>query len=271
VPVALAAVLIAVARRRTLLPLAAGLISFIALLPLLGFVPFDFQAYSTVADHYVYLAMLGPALMLAWATARWRSGAVIGLASVMLVALAGVSFAQTWYWRDSHTLLNHALELNPRSYALYDNLAIDALNANDTDRAIELSHKAIDIRPHDAAAYLTIADAMRVRGNFAAAMEMYRKALECDPNYAPAVSNLAAILAQQGRLAEALPLVKRAIALDPESVDAQLNLGRMFVALEQFDNARRQFRTVLHLDPNNQPARELLADLDRVLGPSLTP
>ena len=28
-------------------------------LPVLGFVPFDFQIYSTVADHYLYLPMLG--------------------------------------------------------------------------------------------------------------------------------------------------------------------------------------------------------------------
>ena len=100
-------------------------------------------------------------------------------------------------------------------------------------------------------------------------MDFYRKSLERDPNYAPAVSNLAAILAQQGRLQDALPLVKRAISLDPESVDAQLNLGRMYVELNQFDNAKRQLQRVLELDPANQPARELLADLNRVLGPAL--
>ncbi len=45
------------------------------LLPVLGLVPFAFQAYSTVADRYVYIAMLGPALALAWG---WRSSSSAG-------------------------------------------------------------------------------------------------------------------------------------------------------------------------------------------------
>ena len=41
-------------------------IFLIALLPMLGLVTFHFQYYSTVADHYLYLPMLGVALALAW-------------------------------------------------------------------------------------------------------------------------------------------------------------------------------------------------------------
>ena len=40
------------------------------LLPVLGLIPFDFQHYSTVADRYAYLAMLGPAIALAWGLTR---------------------------------------------------------------------------------------------------------------------------------------------------------------------------------------------------------
>ena len=43
-----------------------------ASLPVLGLVPFAFQAYSTVADRYMYIAMLGPALALAWGLAQVR-------------------------------------------------------------------------------------------------------------------------------------------------------------------------------------------------------
>ena len=48
--------------------IAAGAVVFLAvLMPVLGFTPFMFQYTSTVADHYVYLAMFGPALGLCWA------------------------------------------------------------------------------------------------------------------------------------------------------------------------------------------------------------
>ena len=38
---------------------------------MLGLVSFDFQSYSTVADHYLYLPMLGVALCAAWFW-NWR-------------------------------------------------------------------------------------------------------------------------------------------------------------------------------------------------------
>src|SRR5207244_11687944 len=43
-------------KRRAWTPALAGAVVFgLGLLPVLGFVPFDFQIYSTVADHYLYL------------------------------------------------------------------------------------------------------------------------------------------------------------------------------------------------------------------------
>src|SRR3569833_4015527 len=42
---------------------AGSLIAVAVLLPVLGLVPFAYQNYSTVADRYMYLAMLGPAII----------------------------------------------------------------------------------------------------------------------------------------------------------------------------------------------------------------
>ena len=47
-----------------------GAIAVAFLLPVLGLVPFVYQGYSTVADRYMYLAMIGPALILAGALSR---------------------------------------------------------------------------------------------------------------------------------------------------------------------------------------------------------
>ena len=47
-----------------------ALIALAALLPVLGLVPFTFQEWSTVADRYMYLAMLGAALAVGTLLAR---------------------------------------------------------------------------------------------------------------------------------------------------------------------------------------------------------
>src|SRR5205823_5816266 len=61
-----AAIIIFFALPRKAPAVIAAAIFTAGLLPVLGLVPFDFQVYSTVADHYAYLAMLGPALAVAW-------------------------------------------------------------------------------------------------------------------------------------------------------------------------------------------------------------
>jgi len=63
-PVVVAVLLFRAKHRRVWLT-AAGL-SVFWLLPVLGFIPFIYQRISMVADRYLYLAMLGPALMAAW-------------------------------------------------------------------------------------------------------------------------------------------------------------------------------------------------------------
>src|SRR5207245_2501838 len=58
--------------KRTRVPwlVAAAGVFVAGLLPVLGFIPFGFQNYSTVADRYMYIAMLGLALALAWGLAQ---------------------------------------------------------------------------------------------------------------------------------------------------------------------------------------------------------
>lgn len=110
---------LAVLRLRQLGRLPAGVLAgalvFVAgLLPVLGFVRFNSQAYSTVADHYLYLPMTGVALCVASALAtdwcrearrRWRVVIACGL---ILTALGVRTWFQTWHWRDDASFLPHA-------------------------------------------------------------------------------------------------------------------------------------------------------------------
>ena len=74
--------------RRRCAPALAGMAIFVAgLIPVLGFVGFSFQYYSTVADRYLYLSMFGIALIAAWTldhlSRRWCI-----MAAMVLVVLA---------------------------------------------------------------------------------------------------------------------------------------------------------------------------------------
>jgi tetratricopeptide (TPR) repeat protein len=107
---------------------AAGLLILIGIAPVLGFVPFSFQSRSTVADHYFYLSAFGAAVAAAWVIVHVpRRAGFLGCA-IVLGALALRSLDQTRHWKDSRSLFERAVAVNPRSYSGYQDLAVLACN-----------------------------------------------------------------------------------------------------------------------------------------------
>ena len=153
----------------------AGLaIFFGALTPVLGLVPFDFQGFSTVADRYVYLPMLGVALVVAAAASRVRLargrvwvGAVVG-------GLAVMSFVQTGVWASSATLFRHAVDVQPRSGFGWQGLAAVRGREGDWPGAVDAFQRALAIRPDDLQAMQGLAGAYRQVGD----QVRFREALE---------------------------------------------------------------------------------------------
>lgn len=122
-----------VARRRWPAVWVATVWFFVALLPTSGIVPFNFQYFSTVTDHYAYLAMLGPALVAAVVMSRTGGVPSRAIAAVIFVALAARSVVQVGTWRDNATLWRHVAELNPGDFA-----AETELGMADVDQQREL-------------------------------------------------------------------------------------------------------------------------------------
>jgi hypothetical protein len=217
VPVSLAIVLF-VARRRAPALLAAGLVSLAALLPVLGLVPFDFQIYSTVADHYAYAAMLGPAIAAAWAVQRWRFAATLALP--VLACLATFTFRQTLRWHDTRSLLNHTLAINPRSWMAHINLSADALLRDDPGPALVHARAALRLRPGDSDIHVNLGRALGLQGDFVGAEIEFRRAIELNSASAAAHANLGLALEAQGRTGEAITEYCRALEIDPKHQSA---------------------------------------------------
>jgi Tfp pilus assembly protein PilF len=230
-------------RRRTWLVSLAWM--FIALAPVLGFVSFLFQDISTVADRYMYIPMIGVAWALAAALASRGVGAVaVSIVGAALGMLALVSFEQAGYWKDSVTLFEHGLEVNPNSFTAYYDLGAKALREGRRLRAEEFLRRCLDIEPNYAWAHNTLGVVLAERGNSAAAIDEYRRALAIDPRSADAHGNLANALMKLGERNEALAHYRQALELAPQRVMIRYNfasalgsMGRLVEAIEQFELA----------------------------------
>lgn len=251
-----------IAWRRTRRPLACFLVFTVALLPSLGLVPFDYQRFSTVADRYLYLAMLAPAVAVAIGLSRTRNPGVAAFVGCVVVVLAVLSHRQTYHWKNTNTLFLRALEVNPRSLAAHSVLGYRYAAAGNDERALEEYGMALEANPGDPRVLFNLGNLLLRRGQFADAEAAYRQALPRMPRYSTLRSNLGVALAQMGRREEALASLREAVRLDPNSADAHANLAVVLMAAEDWARARRHFEEALRLSPNSAVARRGLARLD---------
>jgi Flp pilus assembly protein TadD len=262
IPLLAAALAVIAARRyRASAPLAALLLLIAALAPVLGLVRTDFQYYSTVADHYVYLPMLAVALLVAWAIGAAKGRLWPALAVVVIVVLSVRSFTQAGVWHDTDALFNHALRINPNSIAALTNLAVDAAEHDRPLDAIRIAQRALELRPDNVQALTTLGSQQARLGRLDVAEQAYRRAVELAPWDALPLSNLAGLLGQTGHTAQALPMAKRAIELDPELASARVNYGTLLANLGHEVEAIQEFYVAVRLNPDDPDAGTNLAIL----------
>jgi protein O-mannosyl-transferase len=146
---------------------AAALVFVFALLPTLGLVHFDFQRYSTVADRYVYVAMLGPAMLAAWWLARSPGPKPTTAAIGVLAALSARSFMQAQTWHDNLTLFHNAVIVDPASAAMHRGYGVALNDAGDVADATEQYLILLKLQPNSPDILKYVADAESQMGNSA--------------------------------------------------------------------------------------------------------
>ncbi|QJT07761.1 tetratricopeptide repeat protein [Oceanidesulfovibrio marinus] len=162
-PLALLLILF-VFRRRIGFAIYPMLLMVAALLPVLGLIPFGYQAYSTVADRYMYLAMIGPALLVAL---FWQHLKIVGHVSILILlsCFAALGFHQVGYWKTRDTLHIRAVEVNPESYSSLTYLAQLAFEKyKNLDLTEKLYRQAIQVSPNGIMAYAGLGKILVLKG-----------------------------------------------------------------------------------------------------------
>ena len=220
--------------RTPVLPAAAGV--FVAsLLPVLGLKLFDYQEISTVADRYLYLAMLAPALAMAWWLSRYWTRARVTGCIIVLCILGTRSWFQTWTWRDTRTLLTHAVWVNPSSWTAHRGLVTE-LMATDLPAAIEHGRAAVRSRPDDRPNHDALGLALLAARQYDQAIAAHREAMRVEPDPVLRLlsqSYLARALARSGRLDQAIEQYRAVLSAAPDFGEAQRGLAEALREQEQ--------------------------------------
>lgn len=215
-------------------PLACALYFGGTLLPALGFFDVYPMRFSFVADHFQYLASLGPLALAAAGFARLEAlkpRAAPAAAGVLLALLAGTSFARGKAYRGLEGLWNDTLAKNPGCWMCLSNLGELCRKDGRRDAAVRYYERVLEQRPEHFMVRNDLGALLFARGDLMGAEEQLRKALALKPDLASARTNLGAVLYKQGRFAESVTELTSAVSLAPTSADARENLAAARAAL----------------------------------------
>jgi tetratricopeptide (TPR) repeat protein len=248
IPFALAGWLWLKRKKLSWLSTAAG-VFVVGLLPVLGLISFAFQRHSTVADRYVYLAMFGPALALAWGLARPKKKLAAICGALVLGLFLVPSVRQIPYWHDTLTFFEHALQVNSNSFLAHNNLGFALAEQGQDVEAISHFNEALRLEPESSITHLNLGNALERQGKPKEAIHHYTEALRIVPTYARAHTNLGLALAKQGQYDEALEHHAEALRIEPGFAEAHNNLANVLARQGKFEEAGQHFTEALRLNP----------------------
>jgi len=204
----------------------ATLFFIVTLGPLLGFIMLYTFRYTFVADHYQYLASIGPialasaGLVTLSRSSKTRQRVVGGTSFAILICLGLLTWQQSATYRDAETLWRATIAKNPDCWMAYNNLGVVQFE----------------------------------KGSVEDAIEKYQQSLGLHSDYPEAHYNLGSALLQKGYPDEAIRHCEEALKIQPNEPDAHIVLGNAFMAKRDVDRAINQYQQALTVRPEDSNA-----------------
>ncbi len=263
-------------RKRTRAPLAAVLLYFGTLFPLLGFFNvFPFR-FSLVADHFQYLPSLSIIVLfsagLAGAAGRWNIRTRPALAAAGMLVLVGLLACLTWsqsrQYVDAGILYRTTLDRNPSCWLAYNNLGVLKLKGriSEVPAAMEQIRQALKINPNSADALNNLGYALQRLDRFEEAITCHQAALRLIPDFAEARNNLGVDLQRLGRFEEAESLYRQVLKINPHLAEAHDNLGEVLQRKGKIEEALVHINAALRIDPDYPEAHDSLGSVLQRMG-----
>jgi tetratricopeptide (TPR) repeat protein len=249
-------------------PLAGLLFFAVTLFPALGFFNVYPFRYSLVADHFQYLAGIGPIVLVAAGIStgfnsfsKSRSFLEPVLCGTLLAVLGVLTWRQCQTYQSAETLWRTTIARNPGDYWAYNALGVVLAQNGLMDEAIPCFKKALEKFPNFIEAHNNLGNAFLQKGQVDEALEHFKQAVEIDPGSAILHYNFGDVLLKAGQMDEAIGQYKKALEIRPGFAAAHYNLGVVLAQKGRVDEAIAQFKEALRFRPDDPNVKEWLREL----------
>jgi tetratricopeptide (TPR) repeat protein len=166
---------------------------------------------------------------------------------------------QLRYWRNSVTLLQRALRVEPANFVARLMLGNALFERHQLNGALREYQAALRLRPDYPEAWLRAGVALTEEGRPADAMPYLTKASELAPGWPEPQRRLALALQRQGRVKEAHAAYQQLVPLMPATAEGCRDLADMLAEGQQHAEALHYYCEALRLKPDFDAALNNLA------------
>jgi tetratricopeptide (TPR) repeat protein len=235
--------------------LATGWLWYLGtLVPVIGIV--QAGVWPSMADRWVYIPMIGIAMIIAWAvpemTSKWRHKipALAVLVISVLACCVVLVRIQLHYWENSRVLFQHALAVTQENGIAHNNLGSALLWEGETTAALHHFKAALKLSPKSPKIHNNIGQALMKLGHVNEAVDRYLESMQLNPLEAETHNSLAVALIEQGRVSESILHLQKALRLEPNYADAYVNLGAVYRRQGQPKRAVKCYVEAIRLRPD---------------------
>jgi tetratricopeptide (TPR) repeat protein len=239
---------------------------FVATLsPVLGLIMLFTFRYTFVADHYQYLACIGPIALVSAGIAsladvfKQYRAFVLSAALFAVASLGALTWRQAANYGDIETLWRTTLARNPECWMAHTNLGLVLLQKGQFDDGIAHYRAALQMQPDWWDAEYNLGAALLGKGEVDEAIVHCDRAVAMQPNDPDAQVSFGDALLQEKRVEEAIVHYRKAMALRPDYFLPHYGLARAFLEKGELDNAVQYCRAALFIRPDDADCHTVLA------------
>jgi len=258
------------------------------LLPIIGIITISYMRITWVADHFLYLPMIGLLGAAAAGVAAWYANTkpnerpfALAAGAVVLAVLGYSSFRYAHAWANEESLWPHTIAGHPDPctyprcgcWQAHNRLGAKKFARGDVDGAHFHFQNSTRLRPDLGETHNNLGTTLSARsqrfaqqGNTAAAeremkaaIEQFAEAVRVTPQVPTIRVNLANALATMGRFGEAGDHYKELLEREPNNPAILNNYGVALYKQGLNEAAIKQFRRALEIVPDMKDAKESLA------------
>ena len=223
------------------------------LIPVIGLVQVGMQAR---ADRYTYIPLIGLFMVLAWGLPealqrRPKAGTALATGAALACAACMIlTWNQVQTWRNSKSLFQHAIDVEPGGFLGYYGMGGVLQNQGRPAEALPSYLEAVRLAPRHAGAHSGLGNVYLSLGRIDAAIAQLSEALRLSPDSVDDHISIGIALNRQGKSDEAAAQLLAALRLNPDSAIGHYNLGNVYAGAGKLEEALAQFKETIRLQPD---------------------